>query len=200
MSNIRISLLSETQKNDEQSLPACSSGRLQPSIWSLPTLNYPQNRYRELLRVSRQWRNLKEWKWFGFGHRKETPGPAEMALFCPTCPQPGINLPETWQDDPREWLYWRSLVVDGNFVAIHQFQQRSVDDVWVKNGESFMTEREKYQQHLDCTTEKREVSTELDTAPSDNKHFPSPVPAINTVLCLTNQNVIKVVMSLGLVQ
>src|SRR5271163_4934873 len=145
MSNVGTSL-PKTQENDEQSCPSSGSGWLSSSTLMVSTLSGYQNRYRELLRVSRQWRNLKEWKWFGFGHRKEIPGPAEMALFCPTCPQPGINLPETWQDDPREWLYWRSLVVDGNFVAIHQFQQRSVDDVWVKNGESFMTEREKYQQ------------------------------------------------------
>ena len=129
----------------------------------LPTLNGAQNRYRELLRVSRQWRNLKEWKWFGFAHRKEIPGPAELALFCPTCPQPGINLPAAWDAEPREWLHWRSFVVDGNFVALHQFQARSVDDVWIKNGESFMTERQKYQQHIDCTVEKREVRIELDT-------------------------------------
>lgn len=50
-----------------------------------------QNRYRELLRVSRQWRILKMKKWGGFGHRAHTPVPGELALFCPTCPQPGIN-------------------------------------------------------------------------------------------------------------
>jgi hypothetical protein len=133
---------------------------LSPSFLILSTLSCYQNRYRELLRVSRQWRNLKEWKWFGFGHRREIPGPAELALFCPACPQPGLNLPDTWKDDPREWLYWRSFVVDGNFVALHQMQLRSVDDVWIKNGESFMTERQRYQRHLDCTTERREVSTQ----------------------------------------
>ena len=109
--------------------------------------------------MGRQWRNLKEWKWFGFGQKQGNPGPAELALFCPACPQPGINLPESWEDDPTDWYYWRSFVADGNFVAVHQLQPRSVDDVWIKNGEGFMTERTRYQEHLDCTTEQREVSS-----------------------------------------
>ena len=53
-----------------------------------------QNRYRELMRVSRQWRNLQAMKRAGLAHdldRTRTPG--DLALFCATCPQPGINLP-----------------------------------------------------------------------------------------------------------
>jgi hypothetical protein len=81
-----------------------------------------------------------------------------MALFCPACPQPGVNLPEEWVDDDNQWLYWRSFVTDGNFVAVHQVQPRTVDDVWIKDGESFMVARGPYQQHLTCTKELREVS------------------------------------------
>ena len=107
--------------------------------------------------MSRQWRNLKERKWFGFGHLNRHPKAAEMSLFCPTCPQPGVNLEQDWKDDPREWLYWRTLVADGNFVAVHQVQLRSVNDVWIKDGESFMTETERYQEHIACTVERPEV-------------------------------------------
>lgn len=120
-------------------------------------LKQAQNRYRELLRVGRQWRNLKERKWFGFGHLTRHPTAAEMALFCPACPQPGVNLEQGWKDDPQDWLYWRTLVADGNFVAVHQVQPRSVDDVWIKDGESFMTARERYREHLACTMERPEV-------------------------------------------
>jgi hypothetical protein len=61
-----------------------------------------QNRYRELMRVGRQWRNLKYRKWHGFGHMNREPQPGELALFCAACPQPGINLPENWKDDPDQ--------------------------------------------------------------------------------------------------
>lgn len=61
-----------------------------------------QDRYRELLRVSRQWRNLKSRKWNGYGHRIEEPGQGDLAVQCPACPQPGVNLPDRWQEDPDQ--------------------------------------------------------------------------------------------------
>jgi hypothetical protein len=62
-----------------------------------------QDRYRELMRVSRQWRNLQARKRAGLGHdmglaRK----PGDLAIFCPTCPQPGINLRDNWDRDPEQ--------------------------------------------------------------------------------------------------
>ena len=27
--------------------------------------------------------------------------PGELAVECPTCPQPGVNLPEGWKDVPE---------------------------------------------------------------------------------------------------
>jgi hypothetical protein len=51
------------------------------------------NRYNEFRRATRQWRNLKLRKWFGFGHRLLSPTKGSMALFCAACPQPGVNLP-----------------------------------------------------------------------------------------------------------
>ncbi|KAF8949803.1 hypothetical protein BDZ97DRAFT_1609005, partial [Flammula alnicola] len=111
------------------------------------------DRKRELARAERQWRNLKEWKWFGFGHTDAIPGDTDLALFCPTCPQPGVNLPDNWKDDEYQWKYFRSFVVDGNFVAAHQQQLRTTDDIWIKDGEGFMTRRAPYFDHLRCTTE-----------------------------------------------
>ncbi|KAI6111664.1 hypothetical protein EDD16DRAFT_1710374 [Pisolithus croceorrhizus] len=53
-----------------------------------------RDRYRELMRVSWLWRDLKHRKWFGFGHNAgQDPGDGGLALFCPACPQPGLNLP-----------------------------------------------------------------------------------------------------------
>ncbi|KAG2137129.1 uncharacterized protein EDB93DRAFT_1106678 [Suillus bovinus] len=56
------------------------------------------DRYHELMRVSRLWRDLKNRKWFGFGHDvKPEPGPGDLALFCPSCLQPGINMSLLWE-------------------------------------------------------------------------------------------------------
>lgn len=61
-----------------------------------------QNRERELRRVSRQWRDLQARKWFGFGHNMKIPGNGDLAHFCPACPQPEINLPDDWKNDPDQ--------------------------------------------------------------------------------------------------
>jgi len=62
-----------------------------------------QNRYRELMRVSRQWRDLLARKRFGYGHDADKkPGNGDLALFCPACPQPGVNLPDDWKKEPDQ--------------------------------------------------------------------------------------------------
>lgn len=63
------------------------------------------NFYRELRRLSRCWRWIKKLKWAGFGHKEAnimTPAPGELAIFCPTCPQPGVNLPSNWREDENK--------------------------------------------------------------------------------------------------
>lgn len=123
------------------------------------------NRYQELRRLSRQYRNLKLWKMHGRGYVASVPEPAEeptenlnsvpladskapLALFCPTCPQPSINLPETWSADPKWWLYIRKFCADGNFKADHLNQVNESDDVYLTEGDGFMTAQEPYNSHL----------------------------------------------------
>ena len=55
------------------------------------------------MQVSRQYRDLLNRKRFGFGHDTDrTPGPGDLALFCPACPQPGVNLPIGWENDREQ--------------------------------------------------------------------------------------------------
>ena len=64
--------------------------------------SFPQsvpNRYAELRRLTRQWRQLKKRKWHGMPYDPRPRGPGEMAIFCAACPQPGINLKPQWIDD-----------------------------------------------------------------------------------------------------
>lgn len=65
------------------------------------------NLYHELRRMSRVWRWMKKLKWAGSGigptpSVQSPSGPGDLANFCPTCPQPGINLPENWKSDPNK--------------------------------------------------------------------------------------------------
>jgi hypothetical protein len=64
------------------------------------------NRYHELRRLAREWRWLKKIKWGGYAHTLadvNSPKPGELTLFCPACPQPGVNLREDWKDDPNRY-------------------------------------------------------------------------------------------------
>ncbi|KAG1839432.1 hypothetical protein F4604DRAFT_1940841 [Suillus subluteus] len=107
------------------------------------------DRYRELMRVARQWRQLKLLKWNGFCHERRDLKDGELALFCPACPQPGINVAVPTTDDASpKWLYTRSLVMDSNFKAKHLHPTRPEDEVWLTDGQCFMVARARYQAHL----------------------------------------------------
>jgi hypothetical protein len=55
------------------------------------------------MRVSRQWSYLEILRIFGFAHDTDkVPGPGELAWFCVACPQPGINLPDDWQEQENQ--------------------------------------------------------------------------------------------------
>lgn len=65
------------------------------------------NLYREFRRMSRIWRWMKRLKWAGFCNNN-TPAidvsPGQLAVFCPACPQPGINIPDNWKEDLARYV------------------------------------------------------------------------------------------------
>jgi len=52
----------------------------------------------------------------------------------------------------------RSFVADGNFKADHLMQKNDSTDIWLTNGEGFMTENERYSLHLAVAKESAQVS------------------------------------------
>ncbi|KAF9521229.1 hypothetical protein CPB83DRAFT_779012 [Crepidotus variabilis] len=126
------------------------------------------NRYPELRRASRMWRNLMQLRWNGFGysarHREADegqtmliPGPGELAMFCAACPQPGINLPDNWETRYTKNEVMRTLVVDGNFSADHLRQKQADLDVFLSEGQGMMTARHPYKDHLAVARDEMEV-------------------------------------------
>ncbi|KAI5987802.1 hypothetical protein EDC04DRAFT_2873316 [Pisolithus marmoratus] len=113
------------------------------------------DRYRELMRVPRLWRDLKHRKWFGFGHDTEKdPGEGGLALFCPACPQPGLNLPKDWRDSNL-----LQYVIDGNFTAQHMKMNKPELDVALSDGKGYMVSEGPYQSHLQQSLDSKERST-----------------------------------------
>ncbi|KAG1732282.1 hypothetical protein EDB19DRAFT_1640300, partial [Suillus lakei] len=98
-----------------------------------------KDRYRELMRVSHIWRDLVNRIRFGFGHQTDrSPGLGDLALYCPACPQPGINLPPSWKDSYDVWLVMQRYIVDGNFTAQHMKMKTPEDNVSLADGKGYM--------------------------------------------------------------
>ncbi|KAG1876011.1 hypothetical protein C8R48DRAFT_669235 [Suillus tomentosus] len=84
----------------------------------------------------------------------------ELGLFCPTCPQPGINvmLPTEFNERKPRWLYGCSLVMDGNFKAEHLHPTNPDNEVWLMDGLGFMDGRKQYKAHLAVATDSMQRS------------------------------------------
>ncbi|KAG1722960.1 uncharacterized protein EDB91DRAFT_1255823 [Suillus paluster] len=117
------------------------------------------DQYRELMRVARQWRQLKSMKWHGFRHSSDNPNARDLALFCPACPQPGINISLSGDESLDVWKYTRSFVMDGNFKAEHLHPIKPYDEVWLSDGLGFMVGKERYQKHLEEAADTVEKSS-----------------------------------------
>lgn len=67
-----------------------------------------KSRYKALMRMVIQWRHLKLLKRGGRGN--EPTGAigtkhGELAIMCPSCPRPGVNLPLGWEQAPPGMRY-----------------------------------------------------------------------------------------------
>ena len=68
-------------------------------------IDIPKSKYRLLLRILLQWRHLKMLKRAGRGHDESGARgtqEGELALVCPSCPHPGINIPDDWANASPE--------------------------------------------------------------------------------------------------
>ncbi|KAG2105020.1 uncharacterized protein F5147DRAFT_775339 [Suillus discolor] len=63
-----------------------------------------RDRYSVFLTIMREWRNLNALKHAGRGHNPagvDATQEGELAVLCPACPHPGINLPPNWETSDR---------------------------------------------------------------------------------------------------
>ena len=118
------------------------------------------NVYNEFRRMTRLWHWMKKLKWAGFGHNKGDPAnvnPGQLAIFCPACPQQGINIPDDWTEDPNRFIYRCIFVADGNFKADHVRQTNSAGDIWLSEGGGMDPKCAEYFEFLQRAVDKRTV-------------------------------------------
>ncbi|KAN0088255.1 hypothetical protein V8E55_005312 [Tylopilus felleus] len=110
------------------------------------------DRYWELMRVSRMWA--------GLGHDTEqNPGNGDLAIFCPACPQPGLNLPDEWATEYNSEIVALQYVADGNFTGQHIKMRRPEDDVALSDGLAYMVANRPYQDHVMNAADNEERSS-----------------------------------------
>ncbi|KAF7316918.1 hypothetical protein HMN09_00425900 [Mycena chlorophos] len=126
-------------------------------------LNKPLNRYRPWLRMQRQYRHLLLLKRRGRGHAESgAAGTAigELAIRCPVCPRPGVNLPDDWADAPPEdqGLYTQFFAIDACFSLKRRLISNDIRDPPLGSGFAYMVEWEPYRQHILNITDEKEMS------------------------------------------
>ncbi|KIK75188.1 hypothetical protein PAXRUDRAFT_46518, partial [Paxillus rubicundulus Ve08.2h10] len=88
--------------------------------------------------ITHLWWYLELLQRSGVGHDGLKSG--KQSLFCPACPQPGVNLPEDWEHLYHKWLVQLQYVVDGIFSAQHMKMKIPEDNVSLSDGLAYMVE------------------------------------------------------------
>ncbi|KAG2029343.1 hypothetical protein BDR03DRAFT_1018509 [Suillus americanus] len=112
-----------------------------------------KDRYEAFMRIVREWRHLKMLKRAGRGHDPAGVGntkSGECAVLCPACPQPGQNLPDKWEEAPKEtsWLYGLFLAIDANFRLKRRMVSKDSTDPGLSRGWAYFVEETTYKTYL----------------------------------------------------
>ncbi|KAK6972220.1 CxC2 domain-containing protein [Favolaschia claudopus] len=124
----------------------------------------PPKRYVEFLRMARFFRHIMMLKRGGRGHAVggvSATSAGELAIRCPACPRPGINLPDDWQSAPPEkrFLYIFFLALDACFRLKRRLISSALRDPGLGTGWSYFLEPEPYRKFLLTVTKQDEMST-----------------------------------------
>ncbi|KAL1714108.1 hypothetical protein EV715DRAFT_295467 [Schizophyllum commune] len=124
-----------------------------------------QNRYNSFLRCVRIWRYLTRLKQAGRANDTiRAPSnvlPGELALPCPACPRPGVNLPDNWQDAPAEkrYLYVLFIALDACFRLKRRKISTRERDPSLADGGAYMVESAPFEEYLKNVEDQTDVST-----------------------------------------
>ncbi|KAF9036137.1 hypothetical protein BJ165DRAFT_1417138 [Panaeolus papilionaceus] len=123
-----------------------------------------KHQYRALYRMAIQWRHLKMLKWAGRAHDPGGPDATEagaLGVACPSCPYPGINLPEGWDKAPESmrFLYMAFLCMDANFRLKNQLISNWSQDPGLGVGLAYMLPRTDYEAYVSSMTSDSDVSS-----------------------------------------
>ncbi|KAJ7030842.1 hypothetical protein C8F04DRAFT_1186486 [Mycena alexandri] len=124
----------------------------------------PPNWYQVFLRMARQYRHLLMLKRAGRGHDPTGvwgTGAGELAVDCPVCPNPKVNLPEGWEDAApgNQFLYVLFLALDACFWLKRRMVSSEIKDPGLGTRWAYVVENVPYRHFLQTVTNQKEMST-----------------------------------------
>ncbi|KAF7343557.1 CxC2 domain-containing protein [Mycena sanguinolenta] len=124
-----------------------------------------KRRYQLVLRVVRQWRNLRALKRGGMGNDPDRTASetreGELAVECIACPRPGVNLPDGWRDASPEmrFLYTIFLAIDACFRLKRKKISTWAADPSLQDGWAYFVRSGPYLEFVKTLGEQKEMST-----------------------------------------
>ncbi|KAJ7430144.1 hypothetical protein B0H11DRAFT_2166577 [Mycena galericulata] len=121
-------------------------------------------RYKEFMRMSRQWAFLQRMKRAGRGHDTvgiDATARGECTVVCWACPYDGRNLPPDWRDvDPRyQFLYMLIIALDANFKLKNRMRANAHDDPPLGPGREYFVDPVGYREHLKNYVPEKDISS-----------------------------------------
>ncbi|KAJ7681054.1 hypothetical protein DFH06DRAFT_1265705 [Mycena polygramma] len=122
------------------------------------------NRYHAFMRMCREYRHLLMLERAGRFHDPsgvDGTQPGELAIRCPCCPRPGVNLREGWENALPEdtFLYIWFLAIDACFRLKRRLVSSELKDPALGFGWAYTVESGPYRQYLLSVTDQKEMST-----------------------------------------
>ncbi|KAJ7791595.1 hypothetical protein B0H14DRAFT_3500285 [Mycena olivaceomarginata] len=127
-------------------------------------MDWIPHRYKEFMRMSRQWAFLMRIKRVGLAHTAAglaATAPKQAAVHCWACPHDKRNLPPDWRDvDPKfRFLYMLLVALDANFKLKNRIRTNEHPDPSLGPGWAYFVNPEKYRRHIKNYVPEKDVST-----------------------------------------
>ncbi|KAF7343819.1 CxC2 domain-containing protein [Mycena sanguinolenta] len=128
----------------------------------------PPDRYHEWIRMCREFRHLMLLKRGGRAVAYTASGvegtqQGELAIQCPACPRPDVNLPTGWENASPEDRYVPFtplfLALDACFRLKRRLVSSELKDPDLGSGWAYMVETQRYREYLRGVTSQKEMNT-----------------------------------------
>ncbi|KAJ6489830.1 hypothetical protein C8R45DRAFT_826294, partial [Mycena sanguinolenta] len=123
------------------------------------------NRYNAFICMSREYAHLQMLLRGGRGHDSmgvDGTRPGQLAIRCPCCPRPGVNLPQGWENASPEDQYisvHHFIALDACFRLKRRMVSSWAKDPSLSGGCAYLVEWPEYREFLMTVTDQKEMST-----------------------------------------